>query len=136
MKRLKFILMSVFAMLAMTTVFTSCTKDIIEDIMGKDEYYIVLDNVDTNIIDKEGNLLSQTIYDNFKFDKGGKSQSLGKADAAPLEVFKKSCKNIESSLQSAWNGNIPQNGYITYNFSLRKGAPNGDVQMKESVTVR
>ena len=31
---------------------------------------------------------------------------------------------------------LNDNPYITYNFSLRKGSSNGDVQMKESVTVR
>ncbi len=112
-------------MLAMTTVFTSCTKDIVEDIMGLEEYYITLDNVSTNLLDANGNDLTQAIYDDFKFEKGGKSQSMGKAKDIPYDVFEKSVNAAKDALQQAYKGNMPQGGWIRCEFSLRAGSAKG-----------
>lgn len=116
---------------------SSCSsEDVMDTIMGNDEYFIVLDDVSSNLIDASGKSLDQAIYDEFQFDKGGKSQSLGKSDAAPIKVFEESCSNIQSALQTAYNGKMPEGGWITYNFSLRKDSSTGKIQLEKSITIK
>ncbi len=136
MKNLKSFFLMAVLMLTATTMFTSCSnEEIIEDLIGVDEYYMVLDEVHTNLVDENGKTLTQALYDAF-VSENGKSQSLGKSTAAPLDAFEKSCKNFESALQTALSGNLPQNGYISYKFSLRKDSPTGRIQMQKTVTIR
>ena len=136
MKKIKLILMSLmtFFVCGLTT---SCADDVVDAIMGNDEYFIVLDEVDTNLVDATtGTSLSQSLYNAFQFDKGGKSQSLGKADAAPIKVFEQSCDNLKSALQAEFNGKLPSGGYVAYIFSLRKDSSSGNVQMTKTITIR
>lgn len=135
MKKIKMILTSLFVFTMAISVSSCGTEDIIE--MFQDEYYIVLDEISSNLVNPETNeSLNSAIYNEFAFDKGGKSQSLGKSDIAPLEAFEKSCENIKASLQQAYNGKMPSGGWITYVFSLRKDSPTGSVQMTKQITIQ
>lgn len=126
-----------FLTLMLCVLNSSCSSgNVIDELMGKDEYYIVLDKVSTNLIDDSGNYLDQTFFDSFKFENGKKYQSLGKFDIAPVEVFEKSCSNIQQAYQTAYNGKLPEGGYITFVLSLRKDSQTGKVQMTKSVTIR
>lgn len=135
MKKVKMFLMSLMTLFVVGSI-TGCADDIEDFIKGNDEYYIVLDDVDTNLVDASGNSLKQALYDAFKFDKGGKSQSLGKSDAAPLKVFEQSCENLKNAMQAELNGKLPEGGYVAYTFSLRKDSSTGSVQMTRTITIR
>lgn len=135
MKKVKLFLMSLMTLFVFGSI-TSCGDDVVDAIMGNDEYFIALDEVDTNLVDASGNSLKQSLYDAFTFDKGGKSQSLGKSDAAPLKAFEQSCENIESAMQAELKGKLPEGGYVAYTFSLRKGSSSGSVQMTRTITIR
>ena len=136
MRKLKMILMSLMTFFV-CGLATSCADDVVDAIMGNDEYFIVLDNVDTNLVDSTtGASLKQSLYDAFKFDKGGKSQSLGKSDAAPLKIFEQSCENLKNALQADFNGKLPSGGYVAYTFSLRKDSSSGSVQLTKTITIR
>lgn len=135
MKKIKMLLMSLMA-LFMCASNTGCADDVVDAIMGNDEYFIALDEVETNLVDASGNNLAQSFYNAFMFDKGGKSQSLGKSDAAPIKVFEQSCESIKNSLQTELNGNLPEGGYVSYTFSLRKDSSSGKVEMTKTITIR
>lgn len=132
MEKVKMFLMSIMA-LFVCGLTTGCSTD---DILGYDEYFIVLDEVDSNLHDTSGNSLSISLYEAFQFEKGGKSQSLGKDDIAPLEVFEQSCENIKNTLQMEFNGKLPEGGYVAYTFSLRKDSSNGNVEMTKTIMIR
>lgn len=135
MKKIKAFLMSLLT-LTMSMSFSSCgTDDIVE--LFQDEYFIVLDEVATNIVNPEtGESLASVIYEDFTFDKGGKSQSLGKSDIAPLDAFEKSCEIIRKSLEEVYSANLPEGGWISFTLSLRKDSPNGDVEMTEHIYIQ
>lgn len=137
MRKIKMILMSLMTFVVCSLTTSCSTDDVIDTIMGNDEYFIVLDDVDTNLVDSTtGASLKQSLYDAFKFDKGGKSQSLGKSEAAPLKIFEQSCENLKNALQSEFNGKLPSGGYVAYTFSLRKDSSNGKVQLTKTITIR
>lgn len=137
MRKIRMILMSLMTFFVCSLTTSCSTDDVVDAIMGNDEYFIVLDDVDTNLIDSStGSSLKQSLYEAFKFDKGGKSQSLGKSDAAPLKVFEQSCENLKNALQAELNGKLPENGYVAYTFTLRKGSSSGQVQMTRTITIR
>ena len=136
MKKNKLFLMSLMT-LFVCGLTTSCADDVVDAIMGNDEYFIVLDEVDTNLVDAAtGTSLSQSLYDAFQFEKGGKSQSLGKANAAPIKVFEQSCENLKNAFQAEFNGKLPENGYVAYTFSLRKDSSSGKVEMTRTINIR
>lgn len=135
MKKIKLLLMSLMTLFVWAS-NTGCADDVVDAIMGNDEYFIALDEVNTNLVDASGNNLAQSFYDAFMFDKGGKSQSLGKSDAAPIKAFEQSCENIKNLLQTELNGNLPEGGYVSYTFSLRKDSSSGNVEMTKTITIR
>lgn len=139
MKKVKFFFLSLMTMV-MCGMTTSCNPaDIVEEIMDYNEYFIALDNVETNLVDASGNFLSQALYDEFKFDQSGaKSQSLGKlkSDDVAKESFQKSCSVIEDAYKAAYNGVLPQGGYIKYNMSLRVHSADGGKLDWKTITIQ
>lgn len=135
MKKVKMFLMSLMTLFVVGPI-TGCADDVVDAIMGNDEYFIVLDEVSTNLVDASGNNLAQAYYDAFRFDKGGKSQSLGKSDVAPIKAFEQSCEITRNSMQIEFNGNLPEGGYVSYTFSLRKDSSSGNVEMTKTITIR
>ena len=136
MKKAKFFFMSLLA-LVMCGFITSCNP---ADILGYEEYFIVLDNVETNLIDPStGNSLKQAIWDEFKFaQSGSKNQSLGKlkSEEVAKESFDQSCAVIEDAYETAYNGVMPSGGYIKYYLSLRMQSANGYKVTSKTVTIR
>lgn len=138
MKKIKAFLMST-TIIAMVATFSACSPtDIVNEMMGKDEYFITCDSVTTNLINSEtGDDLSSVIYDAFEFDGGGKVFEMGYAqEHEAWEAFSTSCTRLHSSLKEAWSGNLPQGGWIQYFFSLRKDKANGKVVKSSSVMVQ
>lgn len=139
MKKVKFFFLSLMTMV-MCGMTTSCNPaDIVEEVMDYNEYFIVLDNVESNLMDTSGNSLAQAIFDEFKFDQSGaKSQSLGKlkSDDVAKESFQKSCSVIEDAYKAAYNGIIPQGGYIKYNMSLRVHSADGGKLDWKTITIQ
>lgn len=139
MKKVKFFFLSLMTMV-MCGMTTSCNPaDIVEEIMDYNEYFIALDNVESNLADASGNSLSQALYDEFKFDQSGtKSQSLGKlkSDDVAKETFQKSCSVIEEAYKAAYNGVLPQGGYIKYNMSLRVHSADGGKLDWKTITIQ
>lgn len=139
MKKVKFFFLSLMTMV-MCGMTTSCNPaDIVEEVMDYNEYFIVLDNVESNLMDTSGNSLAQAIFDEFKFDQSGtKSQSLGKlkSDDVAKESFQKSCSVIEEAYKAAYNGVLPQGGYIKYNMSLRVHSADGGKLDWKTITIQ
>lgn len=134
MKKAKFFLMSLMA-LVMCGFITSCNP---VELLDAEEYFIVLDNVETNLIDQTtGNSLKQTIFDNFYFAQSGtQSQSLGKkTEEAAKDTFELTCANVEDSYKSAYNGVMPEGGYIKFNLSLRMQTVDGYKVATKTVTI-
>lgn len=135
MKKIKFILSFLTLILGMLN--SSCNSgDAIAELVGKDEYFIVLDKASTNLTDATGTNLGQTFYDSFKFENGKKYQSLGHSYSVPKKVFEESCNNIQKAYQAAYNGKLPEGGYITFVLSLRKDPYIAEVEMTKSITIR
>lgn len=139
MKKVKFFFLSLMTMV-MCGMTTSCNPaDIVEEIMDYNEYFIALDNVETNLVDASGNFLSQALYDEFKFDQSGtKSQSLGKlkSDDVAKESFEQSCKVIKDAYDVAYAGVMPEGGYIKYYMSLRVHSADGGKLAYKTITVQ
>lgn len=140
MKKIKVLMMSLFAF-AMTFGFSSCNS-IVEDIMGVEEYFMVLDGVETNLINVEtGESLKQAYYDAVALDKekdGIKYVSLGKTKDIneAISAFYKSCEATKKSLQETYGKQIPKGGFVDYSFSMRSGSYKGDVVANCKSTVR
>lgn len=136
MKKAKFFLMSLMA-LVMCGFITSCNP---ADILDYEEYFIVLDNVETNLIDQAtGNSLKQAIWDEFKFTQSGsKSQSLGKlkSEEVAKESFGQSCAVIEDAYETAYDGVMPEGGYIKYYLSLRMQSASGFKVTSKTITIQ
>ena len=139
MKRAKFFLMSLMT-LVLCGLTTSCNpNDIVEEVMDYEEYFIVLDAVDSNLLDASGNSLNQALYDEFKFDQSGsKSQSMGKLKSNEVaeESFELSCANIEEAYKAAYNGVMPEGGYIKYYLSLRMQSADGYKLASKTITIQ
>lgn len=139
MKKAKFFLMSLMT-LVLCGLTTSCNPaDIVEEVMDYEEYFIVLDAVDSNLLDASGNSLNQALYDEFKFDQSGsKSQSMGKLKSNEVaeESFELSCANIEEAYKAAYNGVMPEGGYIKYYLSLRMQSANGYKLASKTITIQ
>lgn len=139
MKRAKFFLMSLMT-LVLCGLTTSCNPaDIVEEVMDYEEYFIVLDAVDSNLLDASGNSLNQALYDEFKFDQSGsKSQSMGKLKSNEVaeESFELSCANIEEAYKAAYNGVMPEGGYIKYYLSLRMQSADGYKLASKTITIQ
>lgn len=137
MKKTKFFLMSLLA-LVMCGLITSCNP--VDDLLGYEEYFIVLDDVYSNLINSEtGESLEPALYDEFKFDQiGSKSQSLGKLKSEEIakEAFELSCSNIEASYKAAYNGVLPEGGYIKYQLSLRMQSATGFKVDSKTITIQ
>ena len=142
MKKIKVLMMSLFAF-AMTFGFSSCNS-IVEDIMGVEEYFIVLDGVETNLINVEtGESLKQAYYDAFAFDNGKEKDgikygSLGKDKDVnrAIQNFYKSCELFKNSFQRELGAVLPKGGFVDYTFSMRSGSYKGDVVANCKSTVR
>lgn len=138
MKKIKEVLMSI-TIIAMVATFASCSPtDIVNEMVGKDEFFITCDSVTTNLISSEtGEELSSALYEAFEFEGGGKVFEMGYAyEHEAWEVFSTSCTNLRSSLNEMWKGKLPQGGWIEYYFSLRKDKASGEVVKSSSVTVQ
>lgn len=131
MKKLKLFLMTLCASV-LCVFFNSCGEDSVE----KDEYYIVLDEVLSNLADEHNNMLCQEIFDTFKFSNGEKYVSLGASTEIPYEVFEEQCDNLRTSLRQAWADKIPAGGYVDYIFSLRMNSPNGASCDSNRISIR
>lgn len=142
MKKIKVLMMSLFAF-TMTLGFSSCNS-VVEDLMGVEEYFIVLDNVGTNLINAEtGESLKQAYYDAFAFQNGKEKDgikygSLGKTKDIneAISTFYKSCEATKKVLQETYGKQIPKGGVIDYSFSMRSGSYKGDVVANCKSTVR
>lgn len=139
MKKVQFFLMSLMT-LVLCGLTTSCNpNDIVEEVMDYEEYFIVLDAVDSNLTDASGNSLNQALYDEFKFDQNGsKSQSMGKLKSNEVaeESFELSCANIEEAYKAAYNGVMPEGGYIKYYLSLRMQSADGYKLASKTITIQ
>lgn len=139
MKKVKFFFLSLMTMV-MCGMITSCNPaDIVEEVMDYNEYFIALDNVESNLVDASGNFLSQALYDEFKFDQSGtKSQSLGKlkSDDVAKESFEQSCKSIKDAYDAAYAGVMPEGGYIKYHMSLRVHSADGGKLDYKTITIQ
>lgn len=142
MKKIKVLMMSLFAF-TMILGFSSCNS-VVEDLMGVEEYFMVLDNVGTNLINAEtGENLKQDYYDAFTFQNGKEKDgikyvSLGKTGDINevISAFYKSCEASQKSLQETHGKQIPEGGVIDYTFSMRSGSYKGDVVANCKSTVR
>lgn len=129
MKKFKNSLMSLIAIVAMAA-FTSCEKAA--------EYYIALDNVETNMVDAYGNSLAQAYYDAFVFDNGGKTQSLGSttSEDEAIETFNASCANLKNQFDAAFaNLTLPNGWYIAYTLSLHIDSPSGETITTKRIVI-
>ena len=140
MKKAKFFLMSLMSMV-LCGLTTSCSPaDIVEEVMDYEEYFIVLDYVETNLVNQEtGESMASAIRDDFKFDQSGsKSQSLGKLKSNDVaeESFELLCANIEEAYKAAYNGVMPEGGYIKYNLSLRMQSADGYKLASKTITIQ
>ena len=138
MKKVKIFMMSLMTFV-MCGLITSCDpNDVVGDIMEWNEYYISLDDVETNLVDAEGKSLVYAIYQEFKFDKSGaKTQSMGKmSDETAKETFELSCDNIEAAYMAAYEGVMPTNGYIKYYMSLRVHTSDGSKLETRIITIK
>jgi len=118
---------------------TSCNPaDIVEEVMDYEEYFIVLDDVGTNLVDQTGESLVEAIWAEFKFDQSGsKSQSLGKLRSNDVaeESFEQSCKVIKEAYDAAYEGVMPEGGYIKYFLSLRMQSADGYKLASKTITI-
>lgn len=139
MKKVKFFFLSLMTMV-MCGMIASCNPaDIVEEVMDYEEYFIALDYVETNLINQEtGASLAEAILAEFKFDQSGsKSQSLGKlkSDEVAKESFEQSCKAIKDSYDAAYEGIMPEGGYINYYLSLRMQKADGYKLASKTITI-
>ena len=142
MKKIKVLMMSLFAFI-MTLGFSSCNS-VVEDLMGVEEYFMVLDNVETNLINAEtGESLKQAYYDAFAFGNGKEKDgikyvSLGKDKDVnhAIQIFYESCEAMKNSFQREVGKVLPKGGFIDYTFSMRSGSYKGDVVANCKSTVR
>lgn len=141
MKKIKVLMMSLFAF-TMTLGFSSCNS-IVEDLMGVEEYFMVLDNVETNLLNTEGENMKQYFWDAFAFDNGKEKDgikyvSLGKDKDVnhAIQIFNESCKLLKNSFQRELGTVLPKGGFIDYTFSMRSGSYKGDVVANCKSTVR
>lgn len=119
-------MIAVCAMVALT----SCEKAA--------EYYIALDNVETNMVDASGNSLAQAYYDTFVFDNGSKTQSLGSttSEDEAIESFNVSCANIKNQFDAAFaNLTLPNGWYIAYTLSLHIDSPSGETITTKRIVI-
>ena len=138
MKKVKFFFLSLMTMV-MCSMTTSCNPaDIVEEVMDYEEYFIVLDDVGTNLVDQTGESLVEAIWAEFKFDQSGsKSQSLGKLRSNDVaeESFEQSCKVIKEAYDAAYEGVMPEGGYIKYFLSLRMQSADGYKLASKTITI-
>lgn len=137
MKKINLFLMTLLTF-TMSMFCSSCgTDDVVDAILDKDKYFIVLEDVSTNLIDEKGNSIDQTLFNDFVFDNGQKNIYLGEALEAPLGAFEQSCENFRKALQARFDaqGGLPQDGWIVYSFTLRKDSPQGSVQSTKDITI-
>lgn len=138
MKKVKLFFLSLMT-IVMCGMTTSCDpNDIMGEVMDWDEYFVSMDGVSTNLIDQNGKLLTDAIYQEFKFDKSGaKTQSLGKiSDETARESFKLTCDNIEATYKAVYQGVMPQGGYIEYYLSLRVHTSDGGKLETRTIVIK
>lgn len=105
--------------------FTSCDK--VDDIIGVDNYYLQLVDVNSNLVDENGNSLDSALkadwIDAFKADSQGKI-SMGKdSDEKRAEkAFYQSLDNMVEVYNNAYAGKnlLPEGGYFTLKIALLK----------------
>lgn len=125
-KKVNFLMLAIATMLACLS-FTSCDKDKVDDVLGVNNYYLQLVDVNSNLVDENGNSIDSALkaewIDAYKADSQGKV-SLGKdSDEKSAEnAFYRSLYNIVEAYNNAYAGKnlFPEGGYFTLKFALLK----------------
>ncbi len=130
----KFSFMSMIIILTSLLTFCSCSKD--DDEQALTTYYVVLDKIVTNCAGADGNLLTDQIYNTFAFENGKKYIDFAEANVVPTSEFYTLCAQLETILNDSWSGNLPEEGWIQYVFSLRSNSETGKSETTQVITIR
>lgn len=139
-KTIKYLMLTLVAVFACVAI-SSCSKDDDDDPnKGIGNYYIQLAAVETNMVDAtNGNSFADALLSAWisaeQADAQGKKY-IGKTDnESALAWFNQYINTLVQDLDEAYKGNLPENCYIRYYFSLDSNASYGGATARVIIEV-